>query len=118
MTIRTLGALLLAVLVVQGTLVSSCGAQTMRMPCCASSSSCGATFDTAPCCGFDVPVDRQAGADRTEVVPRPSPVQSVAVVPMQIAGMVLSGAPSADVTSSPPHPSHVPLYIRFAAILC
>jgi hypothetical protein len=118
MTIRTWGALLLTVLVVQGTLVASCGAQTMRMPCCAPSSDCGTTFGTAPCCGFDVPVDRQAGADRTEVVPRPSPAQFVAVVPMQVAGTALPGAASADVTASPPHPSHVPLYIRFAAILC
>jgi hypothetical protein len=118
MTIRTLGALLLAVLVIQGTLVSSCGAQTMRMPCCAPPSSCGTTFDTAPCCGFDVPVDRQAGADRTEVVHRPSPAQSLAAVAMQADAMVLAGGTSAGVTASPPHPSHVPLYLKFAAFLC
>jgi hypothetical protein len=118
MTIRRVGAFVLSALLIQGAVVFSCGAQTMRMPCCTPPSNCEASFDTPPCCGFDAPVDRQVGGDRTGVVTWTAPVLSMVNLPAGELEALHDGFSRTGIAASPPRTSDVPLYLKFASILC
>src|SRR5262245_38159222 len=117
MKLRILSAFGLAVLLIQGTPLSLCAARTTRMPCCTPSTDCAFSF-SASCCGLSAPADRQEGADRTGVTYRPSLTQAPVAVPMQGLNAREDGFASAALTGSPPQQTRVPLYLKFASLLC
>src|SRR5262245_44801533 len=117
--LRILSAFGLAVLLIQGTPLSLCAARATPMPCCTPSSDCGAvSFSAASCCRLNAPADRQEGADRTGATPRPSLTQTPVAVPMQGLSPRDDGFASAVPNGSPPQQPRVPLYLKFASLLC
>lgn len=118
MKLRTVGAVLVAMLLLQGAPVVPCASSMERMPCCASSADCGASFSVASCCGFNAPAESRSVAAAQTAPYASSPTFGPAALTAQSPVALPPDAIPTGCTASFPHSPPVPLYLRLSSLLC